>query len=72
MEEEDKWRMCQKRPEVGFDLQWHWGPWGDLRKNWSASKHLPNLYLQRARNGLVEDFEIDHVEMDSSVFEWPG
>lgn len=67
-----KWRLCQRRPEVGFDLQWHWGSWEDLLKSWPVSKEAPGLYIQRWERGSVAHFEIDRPAMERHCRELSG
>jgi hypothetical protein len=70
---QEKWRLCQRRPEVGFDLQWGWGSLEEMLRAWTTSKAMPGLYIQRAplsskgKSMDVVDYEIDHEHLDKLI-----
>ena len=56
------WRLCMRRPEVGFDMHWGWGPWSDLVRDWSFARSregADRLYIQRWSDNASADFELD-------------
>lgn len=57
-------RLCRKRPELGFDMHWHWGEWDETVKFWWRARNEPGsdlLYVQRSAkgSGIVESEALD-------------